>query len=88
MEYSEILSLLKDPDRVAEGLTALDDYNKDISTQLQDLKQKETDSEKRIRDLQDSNMKLYLRITGTNTETEKEDKDDFERLLDKLKEKE
>lgn len=88
MEYGDIVKLLSNPDHVAEGLTELDAYAKDVSTKLATLTAQTESDATRIRELQDSNMKLYLRITGKEEHKEAEDtRDDFEKLIDKVKEK-
>lgn len=85
MDYDKIVKLLSDPDHVAEGLTELNDYHKTVTTQLETLTKQNTDNEAKIKDLRDSNMKLYLRITGQADVEEEEEKDAYETLIDKLK---
>lgn len=86
-EWNEIIKSLQNPDTVAVGLTDLDEWKKDNDHAMQAFKDKEADNDKRIRDLQDSNMKLYLRVTGNppkDTEDEHEP-ETFDELLDKIK---
>lgn len=89
MEYNDIVKLLSNPDKVAEGLSELNDYNNALVKERDELKTANAESDKRIRDLQDSNMKLYLRIPGVVKEEEPEDtRDDFEKLMSKVHSKE
>lgn len=83
MEYSDIVKLLSNPDTVAEGLTNLETYNKDMTGELETLKQTKAENEKSIADLRDSNMRLYLRVTGKPEEKEDE-KDDYTILTDAI----
>ena len=76
MEYSEIISLLTDPDKLTEGLVNLDEYNKDMTERLEK-------AEKSVKELRDSNIKLYLRVTGKPEETE-EKEETFEDFIKKL----
>lgn len=64
MTYDDIVKLLSNPDKFAEGLVELDSYNKTVTTELDTLKTKASENEQRIKDLQDTNFKLSMRITG------------------------
>lgn len=87
MEYSEIKKQLLNPDTLTEGLANLDDYNNAMITERDTLKNDKETSDKRIRDLQDSNMRLYLRITGDSPKEEPDEdtRNDYEKLLEKLR---
>lgn len=86
MDYKDIIKLLSNPDKVTEGLAELDAYNTALTKERDELKSANEASDKRIRDLQDSNMKLYLRIPGSPMQEDTEDdKDDFEKLMDKVR---
>lgn len=84
MEYTDIVKLLSNPDTVAEGLTNLETYNKDMTTEMETLKSANAEKDKSIADLRDSNMRLYLRVTGKPEQDEEEEKDDFQKLTDIL----
>lgn len=86
MEYTDIVKLLSNPDTVAEGLTNLETYNKDMTGEIETLKQTKAENEKSIADLRDSNMRLYLRVTGKpGANDEEEEKDDFQKLTEALR---
>lgn len=87
MTYDDIVKLLSNPSKVAEGLVALDEYNKELTGERDTLKTKNEALEGDKRDLQDSNMKLYLRITGkADAKDEEEDtRDAFQKLVDKAR---
>lgn len=85
MEYKDIVKLLQNPDKVPEGLSELDAYNSALTKERDDLKTAHDADDKRIRDLQDTNMRLYLKQTGKVDEEPEDDRDDYEKLLDLLK---
>lgn len=78
MTYEEvktrITALVGNPDTAQESAVALlSDLEKDYTT-LDSMTSKVSESEKRIRDLQDTNQKLFLSVTGQpEEEEEKED---------------
>lgn len=67
-------SIISNPDTAqAESVGFLTDVEKDYTT-LASMVKKSGDDDKRIRDLQDTNQKLFLSVTGTlEKEDEKED---------------
>lgn len=86
MKYEEIKQILSNPDKIPDGLTELDSLMNTMNEELTSLRAEKEKTDARIKDLQETNMKLYLRIPGTNDQKDdKEDKDDFELLLDKIK---
>lgn len=89
MEYSDIVKLLSDPNHVVDGLVELDSYNKDLTTKIDTLAAQHAKDEEDIKGLRDSNMKLFLRTTGAPAKDEEEDnRNDYEKLIDKMKGKE
>lgn len=86
MNYEEIKQILTNPDKIPEGLTELDSFMNVMNDELTTLRAEKEKTDARIKDLQETNMKLYLRIPGTAEQrAEQEDKDDFDLLLDKIK---
>lgn len=86
MKYEEIKHILSNPDKIPDGLTELDSLMNTMNEELTSLRAEKEKTDARIKDLQETNMKLYLRLPGINDQqTEQEDKDDFELLLDKIK---
>lgn len=55
-----------------EFVSILSELKTDL-TAKDTLETEKTDLETRVRDLQDTNMKLYLSVTGDSTEEEEED---------------
>lgn len=87
MEWKDIVKKLQNPDTVAEGLTDLNDWKTANDASLTALQTEKAANENRIRELQDSNMKLYLRVTGEQTPgDEKKEPETFDELLAKVKE--
>lgn len=79
MTYDEvktrITALVGNPDTAQENaVTLLSDLEKDYTT-LDSMTSKVSESEKRIRDLQDTNQKLFLSVTGQPAEEEEEKED-------------
>lgn len=78
MTYDEFktrfTSIIGNPDTAqAESVGFLSDVEKDYTT-LTSMVKKSDDDDKRIRDLQDTNQKLFLSVTGApEKEEEKED---------------
>lgn len=71
-----------------EFVNILSDLKTDL-TAKDTLETEKTELETRVRDLQDTNMKLYLSVTGTSDEDEEEDEpaegtDVVDELMDKL----
>lgn len=77
-EFNELLKQAANPDTGIDALSTLKEAGKEIFDNIDSLTNKVTENETRIRDLQDSNMKLFLRI-GTPEET-KEEPDESEIL--------
>ena len=81
MTYEEFktrfTSIIGNPDTAqAESVSFLSDVEKDYTTRDSMVKKSE-DDDKRIRELQDTNQKLFLSVTGQpSEEEEKEDNDD------------
>lgn len=77
MKYDEyvtkINSVLAEPDTALTNVTGvLDDLKADL-TSKETLEAENETLKKRISDLQDTNMKLYLSITGNETNSDEED---------------
>lgn len=77
MTYEEvktrITALVGNPDTAQENaVTLLSDLEKDYTT-LDSMTSKVSESEKRIRDLQDTNQKLFLSVTGQPAEEEEKE---------------
>lgn len=73
-EYEKrINGALANPDTApTEFVNILSDLKTDL-TAKDTLETDKTELETRVRDLQDTNMKLYLSVTGTSDEDEEED---------------
>lgn len=73
-EYEKrINGALANPDTApTEFVNILSDLKTDL-TAKDTLETEKTELETRVRDLQDTNMKLYLSVTGTSDEDEEED---------------
>ncbi len=89
-EYEKrINGALANPDTApTEFVNILSDLKTDL-TAKDTLETEKTELETRVRDLQDTNMKLYLSVTGTSDEDEEEDEpsegtDVVDELMDKL----
>lgn len=89
-EYEKrINGALANPDTApTEFVNILSDLKTDL-TAKDTLETEKTDLETRVRDLQDTNMKLYLSVTGTSDEDEEEDEpaegtEVVDELMDKL----
>lgn len=86
MSYEEIIKLLTNPDKLTEGLTALDEYNRTLTGERDTLKEQNESSNARIKQLQEDKINLYMRITGDAPVAEEDTRNDFEKLMDKVKE--
>lgn len=89
-EYEKrINGALANPDTApTEFVNILSDLKTDL-TAKDTLETEKTELETRVRDLQDTNMKLYLSVTGTSDEDEEEDEpaegtDVVDELMEKL----
>lgn len=89
-EYEKrINGALANPDTApTEFVNILSDLKTDL-TAKDTLETEKTELETRVRDLQDTNMKLYLSVTGTSDEDEEEDEPAegtavVDELMDKL----
>lgn len=70
-EYIE--NMVKNPDSIATlAVEATEEANK-MSAQISSFAEQKETYEKKIRDLQDSNMKLFLSVTGKQPETKEEE---------------
>ena len=67
---SKINGVLAEPDTALTNVTGVLDELKADLTSKESLEAEKKKKKKRISDLQETNMKLYLSITGTDTETE------------------
>ena len=92
MTYDEvktrITALVGNPDTAQESaVTLLSDLEKDYTT-LDSMTSKVSESEKRIRDLQDTNQRLFLSVTGQPAEEEEKEDDpiDWDSLATEEKE--
>lgn len=89
-EYEKrINGALANPDTApTEFVNIMSELKTDL-TAKDALETEKTELETRVRDLQDTNMKLYLSVTGTSDEDEEEDEpaegtDVVDELMDKL----
>lgn len=89
-EYEKrINGALANPDTApTEFVNILSDLKTDL-TAKDTLETEKTGLETRVRDLQDTNMKLYLSVTGNSDEDEEEDEpaegtDVVDELMDKI----
>ena len=89
-EYEKrINGALANPDTApTEFVNILSDLQTDL-TAKETLETEKTELETRVRDLQDTNMKLYLSVTGNSDEDEEEDEPAegtavVDELMDKL----
>ena len=77
MKYDEYVTkingVLAEPDTALTNVTGVLDELKADLTSKETLEAENETLKKRISDLQETNMKLYLSITGTDTETEEDD---------------
>lgn len=68
-----ITGLISDPDKAAENAVGLlSDLESDY-TSMDSMAEKSEADEARIRELQDTNQKLFLSVTGTPPEEEEEE---------------
>jgi hypothetical protein len=71
-----LAELLKNPDTAQAGAKDfLEKIKPDYDT-MESLSAKSKEDDKRIRDLQDTNQKLFLSVTGENTEEEEQKNED------------
>lgn len=76
---SLITEIVSHPDSAAETATKLIDLVKEDSEIFDNLTNKVSSQEQKIRDLQDTNTKLFLSVTGQS-----DDDDDEEKFFDDL----
>ena len=95
MKYEEYESLINDlvsnPDTMLQKVDAFKETLKTDLTSLESLTVEKGDLENRIRDLQDTNMKLYLSIGGAAAPEEEQSEEEkiadmsFEESIDYVK---
>ena len=78
-KYFAALKKATDPDKLAEALDEIRTLAEADATAYDELQKRNDNSEARIKDLQDSNIKLFLKVTG-GTSTTKDDKKDPEEM--------
>lgn len=89
-EYEKrINGALANPDTAPTEFVKILSELKTELTAKETLETEKTELETRVRDLQDTNMKLYLSVTGNSDEDEEEDEpaegtDVVDELMDKL----
>lgn len=71
-DYKKLFQKAGDKDKAPEALSELLKAVTEDVTTLEALTQAHADDEKKIRDLQDTNMKLFLAQTGQREEVEEE----------------
>lgn len=70
---TRVTDLISDPDTAQEkALSFLGDLEKDYTT-LKSMSEKSDADDKRIRELQDTNQRLFLSVTGQPKEEEEEE---------------
>lgn len=74
MDYENLLKDALDPDKAPVALSSLGEYIKNIETSINTLKETNTEQDKRIRNLQDTNMALFLKV-GTTIQNEEPPKE-------------
>lgn len=83
-----IANLISDPDKSAENaVSLLTDLEADYTT-MDSLAEKQAEDENRIRELQDTNQKLFLSVTGQpeeEPEDEREEGIDWNKILEEGK---
>lgn len=71
-----LAELLKNPDTAQAGVKDfLEKIKPDYDT-MESLSTKSKEDDKRIRDLQDTNQKLFLSVTGENSSDEEQENED------------
>lgn len=89
MEYDDIVKLLSTPETLKEGLVELADYDKARAEKLGAMQEEINDKNNKIDELRGTNARLYARITGDpEPEQEEDDRPEFDKLLEKIKENE
>lgn len=84
-EYDKMLTdILSNPDTALANIGAFKDALKEDLTSLESAKVANGDLEKRVRDLQDTNMKLYLSQGGAPIEEEEPEPVTGEAVIDEL----
>lgn len=86
----KVTDLISNPDTAAEkAVSFLDDLKTDYSS-FNSMTEKSEQDEKRIRDLQDTNQKLFLSVTGQPKEEEEEKEEtqgiDWDKILNEREE--
>lgn len=82
MKIEDIITKLKNPDTLAEGLIDLNDFAKSMDEKITSLNGEITDRDNTITTLRDTNQRLYLRVTADQPENETDDRSEFEKLFD------
>lgn len=84
-----IIEVLKNPDTALVNIEPFIEAYGEQADSLEALTLKTEESDKRIRDLQDTNQRLFLRATGTEESHEEEETEKtFDQIFDGLVEKE
>ena len=79
-DYKNLITeMVSHPDNAAETATKLIDMVKEDSEIFESLTNKVSSQDQKIRDLQDSNTKLFLSVTGQS-----DDNDDDEEFFDNM----
>lgn len=82
----KITNLVSDPDKAAENaVSLLSDLESDY-TNMESMAEKSKADDSRIRELQDTNQKLFLSVTGSPKEEEEEEEEkepgiDWDKIL-------
>lgn len=79
-DYKNLITeMVSHPDNAADTATKLIELVKEDSEIFENLTNKVSSQDKKIRDLQDTNTKLFLSVTGQS-----DDNDDDDNLLDNM----
>lgn len=73
---SALAELLKNPDTAQAGAKDFLEKLKPDYDSLESLTKKSEEDDKRIRDLQDTNQKLFLATTSSDTSTQEQEQED------------
>lgn len=75
-EFKTLLAGAANPDTAADSLTAISDGVDALYTELDAASAKSAEDAETINQLRDSNMRLFLRVSGNEPDDEPEDKEE------------
>lgn len=77
-EYKSLISELSETENMAEVLQKILDAITDDTSKLENLETTNNELNEKIRELQDTNMKLFLAQTNKNNEDETEEEEELD----------